>query len=271
MKEDLIQKWFKSINSGLTYTQSHIKRIFGEDVNCKLKYNFNRVVLNNEGVREECLRVVRNSYKILKRKSYTNRETESELKDLTAVRIFNKHAAKSRMSKEEFYAAWADIMESKLETKFSKQTPDAVKDEVFNRLCRKDNYFKEGVGHYTSKYIDIHSFKCIFLGNLHVNIHIEFVKILYFHLQIIVNLLSSHRQLTPDTFNVEDPMDTEKMEDLNEMDARIENARVFLASKYSEWWNFGSDDSNFTRKIMEMRSVMEFMADRTSGAISKSS
>ena len=256
MKEDHIKKWFKLITSSLNYIQSHIKKVFDEDVNCKLNCDFKKLSLNNGEVKQECLHVLRNSYKILRRKSYTNRETESELKDLTAVRIFNRHAKNSRMSKEAFYEAWADIMKSKPETNFSEQTPDTVKDEVFNRLCREDTYYRESVGRVNSKYIDIHSFSCLFLGNLQVNVYIEFVKILYFHLQIIVNLLSSDRHLIPNTFKVEDPMDTEKIEDLNEIDAHIENARVFLASKYNEWWNFGSDDTNFTMAIMEMRSVI---------------
>jgi hypothetical protein len=244
------QQWFTLIKLSLSYIQSHTKKIFGEDVNCQVKFSFTDLETNSKGEREEVLREVNDLYTLLKRKSYTNRKIESEMKDQTAEGIFNKHTTESRkMSKEQFYSAWNDIMESK----FSKPgTTENSKEDVFNRLSRPYNYLEKPHG--TDNYIDLKSFKCLFLGNLKVNVYIEFAKLLYLHLQIIVNLLNADAYLRPDTLMVKDPTDTERKENFIEMETNLEKSRLFLASKYSEWWNFGSDDRNFTQKIMETRS-----------------
>ena len=249
-----IDQWSMLIRISLKYVQSHTKKIFDEDVNCSFKCNFKELSENRNGEREEFLRVVHDLYTLLKRKSYTNRITESEMQDRTAENIFNKHTTEShRMSKDQFYSAWNDIMQSKLPKPGNpEETPESVKNDVFNRLSRQYNYL-ETVDN-TDKYIDLKSFKCLFLGNLKVNLYIEFVKLLYFHIQVIVNVLQADEHLRPDTFTVKDPTDREKKEDYNELDTNIERTRFFLASKYSEWWNFGSDDRNAVQKIMEARS-----------------
>ena len=245
-----IEKWISVIKASLWYIQYDTKKIFGEDVNCQVKFNLKDLQTNSKGERDEVLRVVNDLYTLLKRKSYTNREIESEMKDRTAESIFNKHTTDTRkMSKEQFYSSWNDIMESKIQ---KPRTTENSKEEVFNRLSKPYNYWEKP--DQSNNYIDLKSFKCLFLGNLKVNLYIEFVKILYFHIQIIVNLLNADLFLKPDTFMVKDPTDGERKENFIETQTNLEKYRLFLASKYSEWWNFSSDDRNFTKKIMEARS-----------------
>jgi hypothetical protein len=245
-----IANWLSVIKYSLWYIQHDTKKIFGEDVNCQVKFSLKDLETNSKGERDEVLRVVNDFYTLLKRKSYTNREIESEMKDQTAESIFNKHTTDTRkMSKEQFYSSWNDIMESKIQ---KPRTTENSKEDVFNRLSRPYNYSEKP--DQSNNYIDLKSFKCLFLGNLKVNLYIEFVKILYFHIQIIVNLSNADSFLKPDTFMVKDPTDGERKENFIETQTNLEKYRLFLASQYSEWWNFSSDDRNSTKKIMEARS-----------------
>ena len=122
-------------------------------------------------------------------------------------------------------------------------------------------------------FIDLESFRCLFLGRLPATFYIEFVKTLHAHVQVLGNLCqaggkwggvdmvrSKDRVHTSDqnVFAIDNLTEIEKTQDWTNDDYAIEYSRHFITTAYDEWCKFENIEENigYASCIMNVRSMM---------------